>query len=318
MSRPSLPARQRGVALITAVLIVALAAIAATAIALSGDAALHRAAILQETERAWWYADGVQSWVRSILERDAEETEFDALTEQWAQPIDYLPLEEGFVSGQIIDQQGLFNLNNLGDSDAEDRQRHAEQFERLIGQLGDVDPFIGKQLAPAIIDWIDQDLDPTPYDGAEDDEYLRHDVPYRTANRLFSSVSELMLVRGMTPELYRALAPYLTALPYVGTPINVNTAPEPVLRALVVEPSAEFEAFLRDRFEEPAEGIGDLTSSGAFGARDAPSDDLSVSSNYFLLNAETTVGNSRVALFSLFLRPSGSPPVLLVQSTAPL
>lgn len=309
------PRAQRGVAMITAVLIVSLATIAATAIALSNDAAIRRATILQETERAWWFATGVQSWVRTILERDGKETRIDALNEEWAQPVDYLPLQEGFIRGQIIDQQGLFNLNNLGVENPEDYVRYADQFRRLLESVEGVDPFVAPRLAPAIRDWIDADLEPTPYDGAEDNEYLQLDQAYRAANRPLASVTELLSVRGVTPDLFRALRPYVTALPRIPSPINVNTAPEPVLRALVARPGAEFESFLADRFEQPVEQLSQLEEAGLFvDPEDAPISDLVVSSQFFLLQAETTIGNSRVALYSLYYRPALGTPVLLAQS----
>ena len=44
------------------------------------------------------------------------------------------------------------------------------------------------------------------------------------------SISELRLVKGVTPEIYASLAPYLTALPKA-TPINVNSASPEILQA---------------------------------------------------------------------------------------
>lgn len=307
---------QRGVALITAVLIVALATIAATAIAMSGDAAMHRAMILQETERAWWFADGVQSWTRTILKRDAEDSQYDGLNEAWAQPIDYLPLDGGFVSGSIVDQQGLFNLNNLGVSNIQDYERYKTQFGRLLSQIEGLDPTVAERLAPAIRDWIDSDQDPTPFDGAEDLHYLGLERAYRAGNRPLASVSELLLINGMTPDIYRALRPLVSALPTYPTPINVNTAAEPVLRSLIAEsPGSAFDSFLLDRLEKPAETVTEVTANGVLGASDAPDQDISVSSNYFMSCANTTIGNSRVALCSLFVRVGGSDPVLIAQST---
>jgi len=312
------PSRQRGVALITAVLIVALATITATALTIAANASLHRAAILQETERAWWFSEGVQSWVRAILALDAENSDIDALNEEWAQPIDYLPVEAGFISGRIIDQQGLFNLNNLAVvDDPAAVERYQQQLQRLFESLEGIDPYAAQQIVPAIRDWVDADQEPSDLYGAEDNEYLGLELPYRAANRPMESVSELLLVRGMTPEIYRAIRPYVTVLPEVPTAINVNTAPVPVLRALTVNPTSNIDAFAESRLEKPAEAVSDLIDEGVFGPEDAPNSDLAVSSKYFLLQAETTIGNSRVALLSLYKRVNGAPPILLAQSTDP-
>lgn len=97
--------QQRGVALITAILVVTIATIAATAMAVSHQIALHRAQTLQESEMGWWYIEGVEQWVMTILQRDAETTEYDSLDEPWAQPVDYLPVDEGVLRGRLEDLQ---------------------------------------------------------------------------------------------------------------------------------------------------------------------------------------------------------------------
>jgi general secretion pathway protein K len=309
------PRQQRGIALVTAVLVVALAVIAATAILESGHLSIQRSATLQDSEKAWWYAAGVEDWVRTGLQRDAEESQIDSLSEAWARPVDFLPVEQGFLRGQLLDQQGRFNLNNLGIADQAKFQIYAAQFERLLSAIPDVDPFIAKPLAQAIRDWIDKDQEPTIPDGVEDTEYQILDPPYRAANQPMQSVTELLAVKGMTRELYGRLRNYVTALPQIPSPINVNTAPEPVMRALVTRPGPEFEAFLRDRLEKPADSVSELTSKGIISAEDAPNDMLSVSSRFFLLQAEATVGNGRVALYSLIFRPSSGAPQVLYHST---
>lgn len=306
------PKHQGGIALITAVLVVALAVIAATAVLTSGHLAIQRATTLQDSEKAWWYAAGVEDWVRSGLQRDAEETRIDSLDELWAQPVDFLPIEQGFLSGRVLDQQGLFNLNNLGVRDPETFRQYVLQFERLLAALPDVDPFIAKPLAQAIRDWVDTDQEPEVPDGSEDTDYLILDPPYRAANRPMQSVTELLAVKGMSKELYVRLRDYVTVLPQVPSPININTAPDTVMRALVENPNAEFEAFLRERLEKPAETIPDKLFVGQ---NDAKNNMLSVFSEFFSLEAEATVGNGRVALYSLIYRPRSGAPLVLSRST---
>lgn len=305
------PKAQRGIALITAVLVVALAVIAATAILDSGHLAIQRATTLQDSEKAWWYAAGVEDWVRSGLQRDAEETQVDSLDEAWAQPVDFLPIEQGFLRGQVIDQQGLFNLNNFGVVNRAQFDEYVRQFERLLAGIEDVDPFLAKPLAQAIRDWVDADGDPEVPDGVEDTDYLILDPPYRAANRPMQSVTELLAVKGMSKELYARLRRYVTVLPEVPSAINVNTAPDAVLRSLVENPPAEFEKFLRERLEKPAETV----PTDVFGTRTANEPKLIVFSRFFSLEAEATVGNGRVALYSLIFREGTAEPVVLSHST---
>jgi len=306
--------RPQGIALITAMLVVALAAIAATAILSSANVSIHRTATMQDSEKAWWYAAGVESWVKSILERDLDANKFDGLTDAWAKPVDFLPTDEGFLRGAVVDLSGRYNLNNLAVTDAAAYQKQLEVFVRLLANLEMTDEFRARGLASAIRDWIDTDSEPTGFDGAEDSEYLGVNPPYRTANQPMRSISELMAIKGMDRELYARLRDVVSTLPQLNVPINVNTAPPPVLRALVRQPGPEFEAFERSREQKPAESISELESAGVFTAQDAPREMMSVKSNFFQMRAEAFVGSGRIALYSSIYRPDQGIPVVYGRS----
>jgi len=315
MSRPR--TRQDGIALITAILVVALAAVAATAILSSANIAIHRTGNLQDSERAWWYADGIEGWLRTILERDQEDNKFDGLEDVWAKPVDYLPVDEGFVRGQMVDLQGRYNLNNLAvpDLNGEAFKQQQEVFLRLLQGIEGVDAFQAQSLASAIRDWIDADSEPTGFDGAEDSEYLGANPPHRVPNRLMESPTELLAIKGMTRELYQRIGPYVTTLPQTGTPINVNTAPEALVFALAKEPGAAQRKFIEERVKKPAESVGELTGErGVYGAADAPTAMLAVASRYFMLRAEVFVGSGRLALYSFYYRPDQGAPVVIGRS----
>ncbi|MES0875115.1 type II secretion system minor pseudopilin GspK [Sinimarinibacterium thermocellulolyticum] len=306
---------ERGIALITAVLVVALAAMASTAILVSANIAIRRTANLQESELAWWYAAGVESWIKSVLERDLEDNAIDALTDMWAQQVDYLPVDEGFARGQVIDLQGRFNLNNLGTPDTAEYEQQLRVFVRLLGLVGAADEFQARAIAAAIRDWIDADREPTGADGAEDNDYLRLDVPYRAGNRMITSVSELLAIRGITPEIYQKLAGVVSALPQTGVPINVNTAPLPVLFALAAGPRPAIETFAAERLKKPAEDVQALFNlEGGYTAEDAPSAMMSVNSRFFMLRSEIFIGSGRVALYSFYFRPPGTAPAVYGRS----
>jgi general secretion pathway protein K len=109
---------QVGVALITVLLIVFLATLAATSLASLQQFAIRRSTLLQHQQQAHLYALGAEQWAMAILRRDLKHdleqgTPVDSLDEDWAviQPV--LPIEGGVISGRIQDLQGRFNLNNL-------------------------------------------------------------------------------------------------------------------------------------------------------------------------------------------------------------
>jgi general secretion pathway protein K len=304
--------RQRGVALLTAILVVAIATLAATAVLSSSEAALVRTAGLRDTEQAWWYAQGVESWVLGILQKDALDTKLDSLDEPWAIPVTALPVDEGSACGQIVDLQGRFNLNNLATVASPDV--YGEQFKRLLAALPEVE--VPQNLLPAVRGWMG--VQEQGHDAAADDlTYLGLTPPYRAAGRPFTVVSELLAVEGMTPKLYRALAPYVVALPSTNSRINVNTALEPILRALSVAPDgAKLQQFLDTRLKQPATSPDDAIARSMFGA-DVKKEMVSGGTNFFMLQGDVSVGSGHLALYSLIYRPDSGVPVVLSRSTVP-
>ena len=291
--------RERGVALLTAMLIVSLVAIIGAGMLSQMNLALHRSGNIWQSEQAWWYAVGIENWLGKLLRQDAEFTDIDSLDEAWAQPVDYLPLDGGALQGQVIDLQGRFNLNNLSGSDAEAAQ---EQLQRLVELVGDTDQVTARTIAASVRDWIDADINPTLPDGAEDDYYLGLSPAYRVANTQMSSASELRMVKGMTPALYAALAPYICALPEV-TAINVNTAPAPVLATIAPElPPTTGESLVESRADEPWESVDAFLQDPALAGRQIDSGRLSVITNYFMATGQITVDRAQIQFFSVLER----------------
>lgn len=297
--------KMRGVALVTALLVVALASMAATALMSTTSLSIHRTEALRDTEAAWWVARGVEAWVIGILKDDKRE--YDGFDEPWAQPVDGLPIEQGSLRGHIVDLQGRFNLNSLllPASDL-DQAKYEAHFRQLLAQLpGDLE--IPPGLIGAIRDWGDADQNPAYPDGAEDGAYQGLDPGYRTADRPFTVVSELLAVKGITPKLYDALKDLVAALPEAKTSINVNTAPEAVLLAMPGADQAKVHRFVEERKDKPAKARGDFEKEQMFGGGAPPYD---VKSRYFQIQGEVFVGSSRVALYSLINRSSTTPTVL--------
>ena len=314
--------KQSGVALITALLVVAIAALAATALLSSSQLSIHRTTALRDTEQGWWLARGVEAWVVEILKND--DAKYDGLDEDWAQPVDYLPVDQGFVRGRLVDQQGLFNLNNLKRSASPGDDVYGKQFIHLLENLQDVTAPT-QDLVPAIRDWIDEGQDAN-FPGAEDSVYLNLSPPYRTADQPFSAVSELLAIQGMTAELYNALMSQcplvkdgppgrcITVLPSSNTAVNVNTAPERVLRSLSRQvDDAKLQSFLSEREEKPDKRMAEFEGRKIYNPPLVTAS-LAIQSNFFSLQGEVFVGSSRVALYSLIQRSqqAGTPVTLTV------
>ena len=290
---------QRGVALLTAMLIVSLVAIIGAGMLSQMNLALHRSGNIWQSEQAWWYAVGIENWLGKLLRQEAENSDIDSLDERWAEPVDYLPLDGGALQGRVIDLQGRFNLNNLKGNNVDAAQA---QFQRLIELAGDSDQITARTVAASTRDWIDPDINPSLPNGAEDDYYLGLNPPYRAGNTLMASTSELRLVKGMTPGLYAALAPYISALPKTTT-INVNTAPAPVLATLAPDlPPDTGQALLKSRAEQPWKTVRAFRQDPALAGYDIDESGLSVTTHYFLATGQISVDRAQVQFFSVLER----------------
>jgi general secretion pathway protein K len=224
--------RERGVAAVTAILIVAVAASAAAVMLSQQSAMLDQTMMVASRAQAEQYAQAGIDWARGVLADDSRrDREVDSLDEGWARPIAALPVERATVAGLIDDEQGKLNLNNLAPAG----KRSDPDILVLRTLLGSLD--LSPLLADAVADWVDGDGDLAPGGGgAEDAYYLALPRPYRTPGRAMVQVEELYRVRGFDAAAVAKLKPHVAALPLAGaqrTAINVNTASDVVLAAVL-------------------------------------------------------------------------------------
>ena len=153
--------RQRGVAIITALLIVAIATTVSVTISTRLQLDVRRTGNIIAGDQAYLYTLAAESWSQRILKDDREDNEIDHLGENWAIELPPLPVEGGYIKGKLSDLQSCFNLNSvLGGAD---NKLASTRLDRLLTNLG-----IDKGGTQAIIDWLDDDLQTTIPDGAED------------------------------------------------------------------------------------------------------------------------------------------------------
>ena len=292
--------RQRGMALITAMLVVAIAVTTASYISLDQQIWLRQAENLTDRAQAEVVRAGVLDWTVTMLTKDARESNSDNLTENWAKTLPPLPVEGGQITGQISDAQARFNINNLVRNNAPSAP-DIGTFQNLLKSLA-IDP----NITDAAIDWIDADGDARPY-GAEDIEYLQLEIPYRAANQPLQSIEELRLIRGITPEIFEKLQPWVTALPQP-TEINVNTASKEVLSALFYTfPVAVIDQIIEKR---PHKDVAQLTKTLQEQAKggNIPQAYYGISSSYFEVNIQTLFGRYSRTTQALIQRTAGGGP----------
>lgn len=219
--------RQRGVALITALLVVALATIATVAMTTRQHLDIRRTGNLLEHDQAYWHAASGEALAAQALRLLAENP--DAVPwEACRTPPVTVTLEGQAVQVVAEDLHCRFNLNNLSNHDDE---QSAETFLRLVENaaadhgVGGVDP---DGVLAALRDWMDPEV--------HDPWYAGQQPPYSNPGSQLATASELALVRGVSPDLYQALRPYVTAVPAQGVAINPRQAPDAVVAAAEADP----------------------------------------------------------------------------------
>ncbi|MEO3357020.1 type II secretion system minor pseudopilin GspK [Acinetobacter haemolyticus] len=218
---------QHGVALLTILVMVALATILAATIAKRQSNSAENTGYLMRQNQSLLYAKSAEAFFAELLIQDNESGKnIDHLQESWAKPMPAFPVEDGYVSGRLVDESGKFNLNNLLQSDGSVDDSARRWFERLLQRVG-----LPAELSQAVIDWQDSDDEPTGAMGAESNYYQGLEPAYLTPNTKFHSIEELKLVRGFEGKNYDLIKNYISALPEP-TKVNINTAPALLLASI--------------------------------------------------------------------------------------
>lgn len=220
--------QQQGIALITILVMVALATILAATIAKRQANTAENTAYLMRQNQSLLYTKSAEAFFSELLVDDANNAgAVDHLQENWAKPMPAFPVEDGFVSGTLQDESGKFNLNSLVNDEGVPNPQAKLWFEKLLLRVG-----LPEKLSEAVIDWQDADDEISGTMGAENSYYQGLPQGYLAANSKFHNVEELKLIRGFEDQKYLQIVDYVSALPASDSKVNVNTAPAMLLASL--------------------------------------------------------------------------------------
>ena len=292
--------RQRGVILISVLILVALAAVVAVGLFFDTGLAARRAASSLGMEEALQLGQGAEALAAYALSQDTNQT--DTPQDAWAQPTgEFQVAPEVAMQGRLVDLQGRFNINSLIGQGGVRDQNNYKVFVRLLELLQ-----LDTGLADLIVDWLDTDTQAQPQ-GGEDSLYLSQDPPHLTANLAITSTSELMQIPGVTREVYRKLAPHIAALPPTVRTINVCMADGFVLDALyALNPSqpGHVEYSLLSDQDLAKQRTGDCFPRRTAIAAGAPLMQAATTerTNWFQLQTWVRIGSAEFDLYSLMYR----------------
>lgn len=286
--------RERGTALLLAIATMGTVAFVVSGQLLQAQHDLALARNAQDLSQARWIARAGVDWARVVLEEDARTSTLDSLQEAWAVPLPALPAEGGEISGQVVDQQGLFNLANLRRGEHIDPDA-LEGLRRLL-QLLDMP----STLADAIARWPATDTAP----------------PQAGDAALTPALAELVQLRavpGVNAAVLERLRPYLSVLP-ARTRLNVNTAPVELLCALTRLGLDEGATLAARRAARPFAQLSEFMDALPPHARRPSENEITTNSEYFQVRVRVKYHHTHSASRVLVHRPSGSASRVLARS----
>jgi general secretion pathway protein K len=171
----------------------------------------------------------------------------------------------------------------------------------------EIDPLFADRL----VDWLDENQQPTGDSGAEDNQYLLLQPAYRTADRALQDVAELRLLLDFSERDYRRLLPYVSALP-ADTPLNVNTASALLLSILADTLTPELaQQLVLARGENGYTNLSAFLAQPALAGLAVQGIDLAVDSKFFQARSEVLLGERRRVLVSVLKRESNGQVLVL-------
>lgn len=193
--------------------------------------------------------------------------------------------EEGKNYYGMADEERRININKAS----------AEVLKNLLGTDNE-------EAAESIVNWRSNVRLPK---GASDDYYRSLTPPYECKHAAFSVIEELMLVKGVTPQLFESIKDYVTVYGDDGK-ININTATRRVMLSAGLDAgTVDIIMALRNGPDRIAGTKDDFVLSGSIALQlnipvDSPTRTLlenyfTTASNYFRIEAKGLAAGSKIA-----------------------
>jgi general secretion pathway protein K len=308
--------RQRGVALLVALVIFAIATIVAAAITYNKAMAARRAAATFTMEQALQAGMAAEALASIVLQNDGAKPTTDT-SQDWAQPQPPFEIEGTgvWLQGTIEDLSGRFNLNSLvkwdGAANAFDVDEHQLEVFRTILQSLDIDV----RYADLMADWIDPDNMPYGTSGGEDTLYLGQSPPYRPPNTFITHTSEMLALPGFGRDNYNKIAPFISALPN-DVAVNICTANGKLLDTALSMPGyQQYETLDLKQYREKGCWPEKNTYTGVISdpkVKTEVENHIGETSSWFRLRTNIRIGTAEFVLYSVLFR-EGSNKVRTVQ-----
>ena len=300
--RPGLPQRQRGVAVITALLLTTLAITIVASLFWQQQVQVRSIENQRLQLQNEWILRGALDWAGLILREDAKYSNIDTLDEPWSVSLAETRLDqyvddgsaEGDVadaslSGGISDAQAYYNLANLCPGGTID-QAEVAVFGRLL-ENAQLDPALAQAAADAMAAFFK-----TP--AATATASAGQPAPQLMG---LTQLDDLLAVPGFSPAMIDKLKGFVIFLPHP-TPVNVNTAPAEVLAARIDLSLSDATALVEERNTASFRDYKDFENRMPVKPLTIPASQLSVMTNYFLVNGKVRMNRAGLEVQTLIKR----------------
>ena len=311
--------KQKGVALITVLLVVSLAVIISAKMANRLAINVKRASYFFEYNQGFWYALSAEELIKQVLIQDKKDSTTTHLGQIWAQSANSFPVEGGSISGSIKDMQSCFNLNSMAGKNINTPQnttpKETQAFIKLLESL-EIDVYQAEVIAMSIKDWIDKDDTNSQGLGAENNFYEARSYPHLAANNLIAHKSEMRSIQGVSRSIYLKISPFVCAVPKNSNlKININTISDEqanLLYAILSEyiTLEDAQSIISERPRAGYDSVDEMFENEIFSNAKTVTDEdkelLTVTSDYFIADIKTNVANARFLLESVFVTKENS------------
>ncbi|MBI5430106.1 MAG: type II secretion system minor pseudopilin GspK [Nitrosomonadales bacterium] len=307
-TRPALrphspPGRQRGVAVITALLLTTLAITIVASLFWQQQVQVRSIENQRLQLQKQWILRGALDWAGLILREDAKHSNFDNLDEPWAVPLAETRLDQyvengragdevadATLSGGISDAQARYNLTNLCQNGTINPAEVAV-FARLLG-YAKLDPALAQATAD-LMAMTQKKPETAAANGGN---------PPGPQPMVLAQADDLLAVPDFTPQMLATLKDLVIFLPRA-TPVNVNTAPAEVLAARIDGLTfSDAVALVEKRNTASFRDLADFTRRLSELSPSASAGNVSVASNYFLVNGKVRMSRAGLEMQALIER----------------
>jgi general secretion pathway protein K len=299
-----IPARQRGVAVITALLLTTLAITIVASLFWQQQVQVRSMENQRLHLQTKWILRGALDWAMLVLRQDGRDNSYTSLDQVWATPLaetrldQYIERErvqgevfDATLSGSVVDAMSRYNLTNLATTRKPDEQQVAT-FKRLLTYLK-LDPALAERTANVVASALPVQLS-TATQGTP------KPTSASTAPIRLTQLDDLLSIRGYTVEVVEKLRGFVVVLP-VPTKVNVNTAPAEVLAAVIDNYSmGEANSLVARRKSAAWRELAYFKA--ALHPKEVVDSVVTVSSNYFLVRSRVRLDRAALDAEALISR----------------